>query len=69
MNEQTKQKIRGKVESYLKRVEELQKMKKNGPEKKKALVDDGSGRGNLRDDDDNGDPDRRRMMQKLEGRF
>jgi SpoVK/Ycf46/Vps4 family AAA+-type ATPase len=72
MNEQTKQKIRTKVESYLKRAEELKKIVKNGPVKKKALADEGSGRATPKgdkDDDDSGDPDRRRMMQKLEGRF
>ncbi len=70
MNDQTKQKIRAKVESYLKRAEELKKIVKNGPVKKKALADDSGGRGNPKDnkdDDDSGDPDRRRMMQRFEG--
>jgi len=43
-----------------------------GPVKKKALADDGSDRGNPKDnkdDDDDGDPDRRRMMQKFQGRL
>jgi vacuolar protein-sorting-associated protein 4 len=72
MNEQTKQKIRAKVESYLKRAEELKNMAKQGPIKKKALADDGTGRGNSRDnknEDESGDPDRKRMMQKFEGKF
>jgi hypothetical protein len=72
MNNQIKQTIRVKVETYLKRVEELKDMAKNGPVKKKALADDATGRGNSRDnkdDDDSGDPDRKRMMQKFEGIF
>jgi len=72
MNNETKHKLRAKVESYLKRAEELKNIAKNEPVKKKALVDDGPGRGNSkdnRDDDDSGDSDRRRMMQKLEGKF
>jgi vacuolar protein-sorting-associated protein 4 len=72
MNEQTKQKIRAKVESYLKRAEELKNMAKQGPVKKKALADDGAGRGNSRDnkdDDESGDPEKKRMIQKFEGKF
>ncbi len=71
MNDETKKKIRAKVETYLKRAEELKHMAKNEPVKKKALADDGPGRGNGKDnnDDDSGDPDRRRIMQKFEGRF
>ena len=67
MNNETKQKIRAKASAYLKRAEELKDICKNGPVKKKALVDDGPDRVNLKDDDESGDPDRRRMMQKLEG--
>ena len=70
MNDQAKQKIRAKVESYLKRAEELKKIVKDGPVKKKALADDAGGRGaskDNKDDDESGDPERRRMMQKMEG--
>jgi hypothetical protein len=73
MNDQMKQNIRGKVNSYLKRAEEIKDILKNGHGKKKAVADTANGRGNSKDnkgdDDDNGDPDRKRMMQKFEGRF
>lgn len=69
MNDQTKQRIRAKIEAYIQRAEELKKIEKNGPVKKKALVDDGSGRGDVKDDNESDDPDRKRMMQKLGGNF
>ncbi|CAF1109139.1 unnamed protein product [Rotaria sordida] len=71
MNAQMKQTIRPKIESYVKRAEEIKGILKNGPAKKKAVADGPNGRGtskdNKGDDDDSGDPDRRRMMQKFEG--
>ena len=73
MNPQMKQSIRPKIESYVKRAEEIKDIIKNGPVKKKAVADTANGRGNSKDnkgdDDDSGDPDRKRMMQKFEGRF
>ncbi len=65
--------MRSKVDSYLKRAEEIKEILKNGPVKKKAVADTANGRGNPKDnkgdDDDNGDPDKKRMMQKFEGIF
>ena len=73
MNNQTKQNIRAKVETYIKRAEEIKKMPKNGPVKKKALADDAADRGNSRDnkrnEDDSGDIDKKRIKQKFEGIF
>jgi len=74
MNPQMKQTIRPKIESYVKRAEQIKEILKNGPVKKKAVADTSNGRGNSKDnkgddDDDNGDPDKRRMMQKFEGIF
>jgi hypothetical protein len=66
INDQTKQKIRGTIDTYLKRAEELKNIANQGPVKKKALADDGK---DDKDDDDSGDPDRKRMMQKFQGRF
>jgi len=71
MNPQMKQTIRPKIESYVKRAEEIKEILKKGPVKKKAVAEAGSARGNSKDnkgDDDEGDPDKRRMMQKFEGR-
>ncbi|CAF1525616.1 unnamed protein product, partial [Adineta ricciae] len=65
MNEPMKQNIRAKVNSYLKRAEEIKGLAKNGG-KKKAVADGGNSKDN-KDDDDSGDPDRKRMMQKFEG--
>ena len=71
MNAQMKQTIRPKIESYVKRAEEIKDILKNGPPKKKAVADTANGRSNSKDnkgdDDDSGDPDRKRMMQKFEG--
>ncbi|CAF0730036.1 unnamed protein product [Adineta ricciae] len=71
MNAQMKQTILAKIESYVKRAEEIKEILKKGPTKKKAVADTSNGRGNSKDnkgdDDDNADPDRRRMMQKFEG--
>jgi hypothetical protein len=73
MNAQMKQTMRSKVDSYLKRAEEIKEILKNGPVKKKAVADTANGRGNPKDnkgdDDDNGDPEKKRMMQKFEGIF
>jgi hypothetical protein len=73
MNPQMKQTIRPKIESYVKRAEEIREIVKNGPVKKKAVADSANGRGNAKDnkgdDDDSGDPDKKRMMQKFEGIF
>ena len=67
MNEAMKQNIRAKVNSYLKRAEEIKGLAKNGG-KKKAVADGGNSKDN-KDDDDSGDPDRKRMMQKFEGKY
>jgi vacuolar protein-sorting-associated protein 4 len=70
MNPQMKQTIRPKIESYVKRAEEIKDILKNGPTKKKAVADTANGRGNSKDnkgDDDDSDPDKKRMMQKFEG--
>lgn len=71
MNPQMKQTIRPKIESYVKRAEEIKNIMKNGAPKKKAVADGANGRGgskdNKGDDDDSGDPERKRMMQKFEG--
>jgi hypothetical protein len=73
MNAQLKQTIRPKIESYVKRAEEIKGILKNGPVKKKAVADTANGRGNSKDnkggDDDSSDPDKKRMMQRFEGRF
>jgi hypothetical protein len=66
MNDTMKQSIRAKVNSYLKRAEEIKDISKNGSGKKKAVADGGNSKDN-KDDDDSGDPDRKRMMQKFEG--
>lgn len=70
MNQQMKLTIRPKIESYVKRAEEIKDILKNGAPKKKAVADSANGRGNGKDkggDDDDGDPDKKRMMQKFEG--
>ncbi|CAF1007139.1 unnamed protein product [Rotaria sp. Silwood1] len=71
MSENTKKTIRAKIESYLKRAEELQNIVKHGPVKKKELADDNRDRRNSKDnkDDDNeiSDPERKQLMQKFEG--
>jgi hypothetical protein len=71
MNPQMKQTIRPKIESYVKRAEEIKEILKHGPGKKKAVADSANGRGNSKDnkgdDDDSGDPDKKRMMQRFEG--
>jgi hypothetical protein len=66
MNDAMKQNIRGKVNSYLKRAEEIKDISKNGSKKKKPVAEGGNSKDN-KDDDDSGDPDRKRMMQKFEG--
>ena len=63
-----KQNIRGKVNSYLKRAEEIKNNSKNPSNKKKAVVEGGNNKDN-KDDEDSGDPDRKRMMAKFEGKF
>ena len=71
MNPQMKQTMRAKADSYLKRAEDIKKMLQNGGSKKKAVADSANGRGNSKDnkgdDDDNADPEKKRMMQKFEG--
>jgi hypothetical protein len=72
MNAQMKQTIRPKIESYVKRAEEIKQILKSGSGKKKAVADGANGRGNSKDnkgDDDDNDPDKKRMMQKFEGIF
>ena len=61
-----KQNIRAKVSSYLQRAEEIKNTSKNGSDKKKAVVENGNGKDN-KDDEDGGDPERKRMMAKFEG--
>jgi len=61
MNDALKQNIRSKVDSYLKRAEEI---KNNGSKKKKAVAEGGNSKDN-KDDDESSDPDRKRMMQKF----
>jgi vacuolar protein-sorting-associated protein 4 len=68
MNDAMKQNIRAKVNSYLKRAEEIKNISKNGSNKKKAVPEGGNSKDN-KDDDESGDPDRKRMMQKFEGQF
>ncbi|CAF1275972.1 unnamed protein product [Adineta steineri] len=65
MNDAMKQNIRAKVNSYLKRAEEIRDMSKNNSGKKKAVADGGNSKDNK--DDEDGDPDKRKMMQKFEG--
>lgn len=70
MNAETKKMIRSKVDSYLKRAEEIKNMTENKPSKKQAVASDGTGRSSTKDnkgDDDGGDPDKKRMMQKIAG--
>jgi vacuolar protein-sorting-associated protein 4 len=64
-----KQNIRAKVNSYLKRAEEIKDLSKNGSSKKKPVAEGGSSKDNKGDDDDSSDPDQKRMMQKFEGRL
>jgi hypothetical protein len=66
MNDGSKQNIRAKVNSYLKRAEEIKNISKNGSGKKKAVSEGGNSKNN-RDDDDSGDAEKKRMMQKFEG--
>ena len=66
MNEALKQNIRAKVNSYLKRAEEIRENSKNGVGKKKTVAVGGNAKDN-KDDDETDDPDRKRMMQKFEG--
>jgi hypothetical protein len=68
MNQAMKDNIRAKVNSYLKRAEEIKHPSKDEPRKKKAVADSGNSKDN-KDDDDSGDPDKKRMMQKFEGTF
>lgn len=69
MNPPMKQTIRPKIESYVKRAEEIKEILKNGSSKKKAVADTANGRSGNSKDDDEGDPDKKRMMQKFEGIF
>ncbi len=73
MNGTTKQHIRAKVDSYLKRAEEIKNMAESKPLKNQAVASDGTGRGspkgNKSNDDDSGDLDKKRMMQKFQGLF
>ncbi|CAF4538582.1 unnamed protein product [Rotaria sp. Silwood2] len=66
MNDQFKQNICAKVNSYIKRAEEMKGNLKNGPPKNKPVADGVNSKDN-KDDDDSDDPERRRMMQKIEG--
>ena len=64
-----KQTMRPKVESYVKPAEEIKEISKNGSSKNKAVADTADGSSENSKDDDEGDPDRKRMMQKFEGIF
>jgi hypothetical protein len=71
MNESTKQNIRGKVKSYLKRAEEIQNIMSKTPSKKTPVASGAMGPGNSNNnkgsDGENEDPEKKRMMQKFEG--
>jgi hypothetical protein len=71
MNSEMKQVLRPKIESYLKRVQKLREILKNGPGKKEAVADSANTRGNAKyeADDDSTGPDKERMMQKFEGKI
>ena len=70
MDKLTKQKVRTKVDTYLKRAEEIKAMKNHKPTKMPCMANDAVGSGKSRNDKDSdeekGDPDKRRMMQKFE---
>lgn len=71
MTPQMKQSIRSKIESYVKRAEEIKGFSKKGSNKK-AVADGANGRGNgkdNKDDDESGDPERKKMIQKFEGKL
>jgi hypothetical protein len=57
-----KQNIRDKVNSYLKRAEDIKNRADTKPSKKSPVPSNPSGR-------DDEDPDKRRMVQKFEGQF
>jgi hypothetical protein len=72
MNDQTKQNIRRKVATYIKRAEEIKKITKQAPQEKKPVASDATGRGSPqsnRKNEDEGDVDKQRMMQKFEGKL
>ncbi len=73
MNDSTKQNIRAKVNTYIKRAEEIKNIRSDKSPKKQAVAsnvtDGGNSRNNKNSDDENEDPDQRRMMQKFEGWF
>jgi hypothetical protein len=73
MNQQMKLTIRPKIESYVKRAEEIKEILKRGPTEKKAVADTvgayGNSKDNIGDDDDSGDPEKKQMMQNFESTF
>jgi hypothetical protein len=66
MNADTKQNIRAKVSTYLKRVGEIKNISQREPSRKQPVID-GRSRANEGNDADQGDSEKRRMMQKFEG--
>jgi hypothetical protein len=64
MNASMKQNIRRKADTYLKRAEEIKKTTEKIPPTKSSAPSNPPRR-----DDDNEDPDRKRMLQKFEGQF
>jgi vacuolar protein-sorting-associated protein 4 len=73
MNQQMKLTIRPKIESYLKRAEEINEILKRDPSKKKGVTDTvdayGNSKDNKGDDDDSGDSEKKQMMQHFESTF
>ncbi len=67
MNDSMKQNIRARVNSYIKRAEEIKNISNDGSNKKKPVPEGGNFKDN-EDDDDNGDPYREPMMDKFEGK-
>ena len=67
MNTQTKTDIRSKVDTYLKRVEDIKKPDKNSSKSDKKTAVDGEGKSVKPDDDKSKDPDRDKFVQKFHG--
>jgi len=73
MSPSMKQTIRDKVKTYLQRAEEIKDILKTKSPKKQPVANGPASRGgsaaNKVNEDENEDPDRKRMMQKFEGQF
>ncbi|UJR33321.1 hypothetical protein I4U23_020771 [Adineta vaga] len=71
MNDETKKRLRAKVATYLKRAEEIKNISNKKPSGRETVPNNhgGNERSKTRQDcdEDNDDPDKRRMMQKFEG--